>query len=309
MNNIKIYFAPMEGVAGYLFRNAYNEIFHGIDKYFSPFISTSPNGIMKMKEFRDILPENNSGINLVPQLLSNNADDFIKASKELEQFGYDEININLGCPSGTVVTKGKGSGFLKKPEDMDKFFENIFDKCSVKISAKTRIGYFEAEEWQELLKVYNRYPFYELIIHPRTREDLYKNKVKSDAYRYAIENSDLSLCYNGDIFSVEDCEKICGSLGKIEKIMLGRGILKNPCIPEMIKENNSKNIGKIFQFHDRLYEEYKGYMSGELPVLFKMKELWMFLAENFENSEKLIKRIKKSKNLREYYRIIEEIKE
>lgn len=305
----EIYFAPMEGIAGYIFRNTYNDYFTGISKYFSPFISTSKSGIMKMKEFKDIIPDNNSGINLIPQLLSNNGEDFIEDSKVLGGLGYKEVNINLGCPSGTVVTKGKGSGFLKDIDGLDKFFDTIFSKASIKISAKTRIGYYSSEEFTDILNVYNKYPFTELIIHPRTREDLYKNKPNLDTFKYATENSNLKLCYNGDIISKSSVKKISEEFSEINTIMIGRGILKNPCLPEMIIKDNEFNVQKIFDFHDDLYKRYIDYMSGDVPVLFKMKELWAFMINSFKESDKFAKKIKKSKNLKEYNIIIDEMKE
>lgn len=308
-DNMNIYFAPMEGVAGYIFRNTYNEIFSGIDKYFAPFISTSPNGIDKLKEIRDILPENNKKIRIIPQLLSNNSDDFTDAVKKLEELGYNEVNINIGCPSGTVVSKGKGAGFLKDLDKLDRFFDDIFRKSTINISVKTRIGFYDEDEWQDILKIYNRYPISELIIHPRTREDLYKNSVRYNSYKYAIDNSDLNLCYNGDIYSVEDYKNLCNKFIGINKIMLGRGILRNPCLPEMIKYDKETDVSKIFKFHDKIYREYRDYMSGEVPVLFKMKELWLYMQNSFENSEKIIKKIKKSGNLREYDEIIDKMKE
>lgn len=311
--NIQLYFAPMEGVAGYLYRNTYNEIFSGIDKYFAPFISTSPNGIRRLKEFKDVLPENNKGINLVPQLLSNNAKDFVSATEELAGLGYEEVNINIGCPSGTVISKGKGAGFLGDLDGLDRFFDEIFnktyDKHNMKISVKTRVGLYDEDMWQDILEIYNRYPISELIIHPRTREDLYKKPVRYNTFEYATENTGLKLCYNGDVFTKAAYKSICERFDGINAIMLGRGILKNPCLPQMIKEDKEIEADKIFEFHDIIYERYKDYMSGEVPVLFKMKEIWLYMQESFENSEKMIKKIKKSKNLREYDRIIQEMKE
>lgn len=298
---MNFYFAPMEGVAGYIYRNAYHTYFHQIDKFFAPFIVTSPNGIRRMKEFKDIIPENNVGIRLIPQLLSNNAEDFIQAVKEIEVLGYNEINLNIGCPSGTVISKGRGAGLLLKPEELDRFLEQIYQTCKMKISIKTRIGFYEPEEFEEILNIYNRYPVHELIIHPRTREDYYKNNVNLEMFQYAVRNCRHRLCYNGDIFSRNDYEKIRQMFPELECVMLGRGILRNPSIVENILQGiDSPDWNTIFQFHDRLYNDYKKNLSGDKHILYKMKEIWLHMSYSLLNPEKFIKKIKKARNLYEY---------
>lgn len=306
---MRFYFAPMEGVAGYIYRNAYHTYFHHIDKYFAPFIVTSPNGIRRMKEFKDILPENNEGIRLIPQLLSNHAEDFIQAAKEIEALGYDEINLNVGCPSGTVTSKGRGAGLLLKPEELDRFLDRIYRLCEMKISIKTRIGFHEPEEFEKILDIYNHYPVHELIIHPRTREDYYKNSVNMEMFQYAVQNCRHSLCYNGDIFLRSDYEKVRQRFPETECVMLGRGILRNPSVVENItEETDCPDWSRIFEFHDRLYQDYKRILSGDKHILFKMKEVWLHMSYSLKQPEKFIKKIKKVKNLYEYDSVVNGLK-
>lgn len=306
---MKFYFAPMEGVAGYIYRNTYNKYFNNIDKFFAPFISTSPNGIKKMKEFRDILPENNNNIVIVPQLLSNSCEDFFLAAKEIKDYGYDEINLNVGCPSGTVTSKKKGAGMLLDLEYLDDFLSYIYDNIDMKISVKTRIGFYDDSLVEELIEIYNKYPIYELIVHSRSREDYYKNEININAFEKFYTNSKHDLCFNGDIFSVEDYDNIINKFPEINKLMLGRGILRNPSIVENIKNNeNHPDFKKIFEFHDELYEEYKNYLSGETHLLFKMKEVWLYMVNSFDDNEKCVKKIKKVKNISEYLHFVNEIK-
>ncbi len=308
----KFYFAPMEGVAGYIYRNVYHEHFHHIDQYFAPFISTSPNGISKMKEFRDILPENNKDMCLIPQLLSNNADDFILAAKQIKDIGYHEINLNVGCPSGTVTSKGKGSGMLLDIEKLDHFLYNVFENChrnNIRLSVKTRIGFYSPDEFEKIIEIYNRYQMSELIIHPRTREDYYKNDVHLDVFKTAVQKSKNPICYNGDIFEINDYKKITEEFDGIESVMIGRGILKNPSLIENIIDDVPKpDLQKIFDFHDQIYDEYKKYMSGEKNLLFKMKEIWLYMVHSMENSDKKAKKIKKAKNIYEYESVVNEFK-
>ena len=306
---MEFYFAPMEGVAGYIYRNTYNKYFDNIDKFFAPFISTSPNGIKKMKEFKDILPENNKGINIVPQLLSNSYEDFVVAAKEIKEFGYNEINLNVGCPSGTVTSKKKGAGMLLDLEYLDNFLDYIFGNLDTRISVKTRIGFYDDDEVEKLIEIYNKYPIYELIVHSRSREDFYKNPVNIKAFEKFYTKSKHELCFNGDIFSYTDYENIIQEFPGVSKIMLGRGILRNPSLVDNIKNiKNVPDIKKIFEFHDDLFGEYKIYLSGETHLLFKMKEVWLYMVHSLDDSEKYEKKIKKSKKISEYISVVDEIK-
>lgn len=306
---MKVYFAPMEGVAGYIYRNTYNKYFDNVDKFFAPFISTSPNGIKRMKEFRDILPENNEKIRLVPQLLSNNAKDFVLAANEIKSIGYDEINLNVGCPSGTVTSKGKGAGMLIDLDKLDNFLDYIFDKLSMKISIKTRVGFYDTCDVEKIIEIYNKYPIYELIVHLRVRQDFYKNDIRLEEFEKFVKYSKHSLCYNGDIFSYEDYKKILKRFPDTDKIMIGRGILKNPSIVENIIMGSSEpDFEKIYEFHDDLFYQYKNYLSGDTNLLFKMKEVWLYMVGLLENSDKYAKKIKKAKNIQEYLSVVDEIK-
>lgn len=314
---MEIYFAPLEGITGYIYRNAFHDFFTGIDKYFTPFLSPNQNRALNPKEIRDVLPENNRGMYVVPQILTNRAEYFLRSAEELEErYGYGEVNINLGCPSRTVVTKGKGAGFLAKPEELDAFFEEIFGKVKSKVSVKARIGVDEPKEFRHLMEIFNKYPLYELIIHPRVQKDYYNNTPDWEAFGEAVGTSRNSLCYNGDIFTLEDYRRLKARFPEIKKLMLGRGLLMNPMLAEMIKaeEAGEAKAGDIVTdkkrlrgFHDRLYADYKAAMSGDKNVLFKMKEFWVYAGNLFPEEEKLLKGIKKSTRLWEYDRAVEGI--
>lgn len=222
---MKYYMAPMEGLTGYIYRNAYQKYFHDIDRYFTPFIT---NKKLDFKVKKDIDPEHNQGMEVVPQILTNQAEDFISIVKQLKQYGYDEVNLNLGCPSGTVVAKNRGAGFLAVPDQLDGFLDEIFNTCDCKISIKTRVGKDSPEEWEKLLAIYEKYPLSELIVHPRIQKDFYKYTPRMETYQYAVEHSRHSLCFNGDIHSTKAYEQLRQTFPSTEKVMLGRGILQNP---------------------------------------------------------------------------------
>lgn len=305
MSRKKIIFAPLEGVTGYIYRRTYEKYFGGIDTYYSPFVVTRDGGIMKNKELRDILPENNKTIALVPQILTNHAQNFIQASKQMAEIGYQEVNLNLGCPSGTVVSKGRGAGFLGKTVQLNRFLEEIFSNAACDISIKTRIGVEDAEEFEQILKIYNQYPVRLLTVHPRTRREFYKGTVHREVFQYAYENSKNPLCYNGDICTKAQYEQISADFPKIEAVMIGRGFLARPAFAGGIcGEPKELTKARLLDFMCDLLEQYREVMSGEIHALFKMKELWIYMAPQFTNYEKYLKKIKKTNKIAEYQSVM-----
>jgi tRNA-dihydrouridine synthase len=301
---MNFYFAPMEGLTGYIYRNAHNAFFNNIDKYFSPFIMANQSESFKTKELNDILPEHNQGLILIPQLLTNNAKDFIHTSKKIKQMGYDEINLNLGCPSGTVVSKNRGSGFLSKREELDAFLDEIYSESKIKISVKTRLGKDQPEEFYDLIEIFNKYPMEELIIHPRIQKDFYKNKPNLKIFKEALSLSKNPVCYNGDIFTTKDYKDFTTDFQSVGTLMLGRGLIANPGIISNITNNRKLDKYLLKDFHDRLYDDYKGILFGERNVLFKMKELWCYMIPMFSENAKYAKKIKKSERLYDYEEVV-----
>lgn len=297
---LNLYMAPLEGITGYVFRSTFCECFGYVDKYFIPFIKPNQRGHLSSKERQDILPENNAGMCAVPQILTNSGEDFLRTVRKLKQYGYREVNLNLGCPSKTVISKGRGAGFLAYPEELDRFLYEVFEKVDVEVSIKTRIGKDSPQEFERLLEIYNQYPLKELIIHPRVQRDFYKNHPNLEVFTETVKNSKNPICYNGDIFSVEDYEQFVKRFPQVETLMLGRGILMNPGLTCQICTGTLPDKGSLRIFHDRLYEKYSTVLSGEKTILFKMKELWSFLAPIFTDYEKYAKKIRKAERCKAY---------
>ena len=302
---MKIYLAPLEGITGYTYRRALYQCFGGFDKYFIPFILPNQKGHLSTREKKDIMPENNEGMYAVPQILTKNAEDFIQTAETLQEYGYNEVNLNLGCPSKTVVTKGRGAGFLDRSDELDKFLDEIFSKCDMKISIKTRLGMDEPEEFEDLLAIYNKYPLEELILHPRVQQDYYKNRPDWTTFAYACRNSKNSLVYNGDIFCAENYQIFHQKFPETECIMLGRGILMNPFLPAVIKGKSAFDTKKIATFCDHLLDAYIEKSPEEKNAVVKMKELWWYLGKNFKNNEEYLTQIRKSQTIREYRMAVE----
>ena len=297
---MKFYLAPMEGITGHIYRNSYEKYFHNIDKYFTPFIVPNQSVSLKTKELKDLLPQNNKGLNIVPQILTNDADGFILTANKLKKLGYEEINLNLGCPSGTVVSKKRGSGFLAYPEELDKFLDEIYKIDNMKISIKTRLGKERADEFYKLIEIYNKYPLEELIIHPRTREDFYGNTPNLEVFKDALKLSKHSICYNGDIFTLNSYNKIINEFPEVNKVMLGRGILANPGLIGEIKNNEFANKEIIKMFHDEIFENYTILLNEDKNAMYRMKELWGYMSHIFTNNKKYYKKIKKAQKAIDY---------
>lgn len=339
VTNMRYYLAPMEGVTGYVYRNAYHKYFAPMDKYMTPFIPPNESRCMNTKERNDILPENNEGLVIVPQILTNNAKHFINTARELQTYGYTEINLNLGCPSGTVVAKRKGAGFLSELEYLRQFLDEIYNTLDINISIKTRIGRDDPEEFHEIMELYRRYPIYELTIHPRIQKDFYKHEPRIEYYCKEAVNTDIPLCYNGNIVDYQSYRDIQEQIvdTNTQAVMLGRGVIANPFLVEDIKgqadiSSNSTNqkavkqdnlgqietgcrlqiqedVTRIMEFLREVEQGYSASMSGDKNVLFRLKELWSYLIELFPDCKKQMKKIRKSNYLSEYHSVLLEMEQ
>lgn len=329
--------APMEGITGYIYRNAYVKYFGGMDRYYTPFIASTG---LNHKELNDVLPEHNGAFLLgkeveekagqgeaarpclVPQILTNKAEDFLIIADRLRRMGYSHVNLNLGCPSGTVASRGRGAGFLGYPRQLDAFLEEIYAKCPLVVSIKTRIGVEDMGNWGELLEIYEKYPVEELIIHPRIQRDYYSHPIRWEGVEMAVDRwertgSSIPICYNGEIHSLAEYQAFRQRFPQIQRVMLGRGVLKNPFLAGRLRswEQRQQDPGDteqrrkvLWDFHQELLDGYRKIMSGDQNVLFKMKELWTYFGESFPGKEKALKKIRKAGNLAQYEAAIHTIK-
>lgn len=310
---MKIYLAPMEGITGYVYRNALQHLCEGtVEKYYTPFIVPRPKRGMHDAERRDLLPENNQNVHLVPQILTANREDFTKLAMEIHGlYGYEEINLNLGCPSRTVVSRGKGAGFLAHPKELQQFLQGIFqdrDRMGggYEISVKTRLGMEDPEEIWNLLKIYQQFPIQELTVHVRVQSDYYKKPARREYWKEICQRYP-GVVYNGDIYSVQDYTK--STFDTDTPVMLGRGVIRNPFLPLQLFQRLGNPQETIEAFHKFYQEIYAGYQKEMeiVPAIYHMKELLSYVGDLFVDGEKARKRIRKAKNKQEFDSAVREL--
>ena len=253
---MRMYFAPMEGITDAIFRQVYQARFGGMDKYFMPFVSPSYSLSYTLREEFDLLPAQNRGLFAVPQILARDAGCFLGAARSFAEHGYTEVNLNLGCPSGTVTGKGKGSAMLKDTQALYRFLDEIYCEAPLKISVKTRIGFDHPEEWEKILPVFSHFPIHELIIHPRTRSQIYQGQPHPEAFRQAMEQLKCPLIYNGDLFTAQKVQETMAAFPAMDGMMLGRGLLSNPALLREWNGGSPLSKEDLTGFHDDLFRAY-----------------------------------------------------
>ena len=300
---MQYYFAPMEGITDSIYRRLHHKHFGGVDRYYMPFLSPTIHRSLTHKEDRELPMADSVDFTAIPQILTKVPEDFLWAAEVCRDRGYSEVNLNVGCPSGTVVSKGKGSGMLRDPEELDRFFDTVFAASPLPISVKTRLGLEHPEEFPALLAVFNRYPITELTIHPRVRKDFYKEPVREEWFQYAYENANMPLCYNGNLCTKAQMEAVAERYPKVESLMIGRALIGDP---GLLSENGTTQES-LKAFHDDLIEEYIVAFGSARNAMFRLKENWGFLHLRFEDTDKLWKKLRKTTDIDEYRSITSEI--
>ena len=295
--------APLEGLTGYVYRQAHRRFYPGLSRYYTPFLSPVRDRALTTRDRNEVLPEHNAGVPLTPQILTRSHSDLLWGARLLREMGYDEVNLNLGCPSPTVAAKGKGAGFLREPDAIGALLDSFFSAgTGMSLSVKTRLGVENPEDFECLLEVYNRFPLSELIVHPRVQTDLYRRPTRPEYALRALLESRAPVCYNGDLFSREAINALPARFPGLERAMVGRGLLACPSLA-----SGEPDAARLRAFHDALLEGYRQQLSGDQNVLFRLKELWFYLRYSFVSPEKYFKRIKKSASLGDYLAAVDEL--
>jgi tRNA-dihydrouridine synthase len=296
---MELSFAPMEGITYSAYRLLHRELFGAADRYYAPFIAPDSTGRFKAGNLRDILPGNNPGLPLVPQLLCNASAPFLAEAAELEAMGYREVTLNLGCPSGTVVAKHKGAGMLGDPERLNRVLGEIFERCPLRVSVKTRLGLHSAAEFHGILEIYKQYPLSRLIVHARDREGMYRSEPDWEAFAQALD-CPFPVEYNGNLFTPEDMKRLLERFPDVTAVMLGRGAVANPALFRRLRGGKPLQIQEFRDFHERLVEAYLAGGLAPAYTVSRMKELWFYQLCLFPGSERAGKAIYKARGLSDY---------
>ena len=305
---MELYFAPMEGITGARYRQAHRACFGGVDRYYLPFLSPTRDHLFTPRELRQVSPEVNAGLNAVPQLLTREPADFLWAARALGEMGYGEVNLNLGCPSGTVVAKGKGAGLLADLPALERLLDGIFsgDLGGVRVSVKTRMGMADPEEFGPLLELLGRFPISLLIVHPRVREDYYRHPLRRAEFLALLPRLGLPWCWNGGVTDRESYDQ-AAALPGVRGVMVGQGLLADPALARKLRGGPPAGRDELRRFHDLLYRGYLADFGSQRNTVFHMKEVWRYLSRLFDGGEKLFKQIKKAQDAPAYEGAVDRI--
>lgn len=299
--------APLDGITKLVFRRVWGRYFGGADRCFIPFFSPTPQHILTPRDRRELEPPDGAGLPQVPQVMTCRAEDFLWAAETVRDLGYSEVNLNLGCPSGTVTAKGKGAGFLAKPEELDRFFDRVFARAPLPVSVKTRLGVQSPEEFRHLLEIYNRYPIACLTIHPRVQKEKYRGAVHRDVFAAALAESRNPVCYNGDLRTLAECRDFEAAFPQAEAVMIGRGAVADPALLRKLRGGPAASREELQSFTAALYREYQAFYGQVGPASQRMKEVWFYLIHLFDGGERYGGRMRRSRGPAEYERIEREI--
>ena len=305
--------APLEGVTDYVYRAVHHRFFPETDRYYTPFIAANWTRHLKKKEEMEVTPELNSGVILVPQILTDDPEVLLFTVRMLREKGYRTVNLNLGCPSVTVMRHGKGAAQLADPDRLDAFFETYFENAAaygvrgVKLTVKTRVGMDSGREAGRLIGIYNRYPIAEVIVHARTGKAFYGGEVDLEAFSEFAEHCAHPLLFNGDVVDPASCQRICALFPALSGVMIGRGLIANPALVRMLKGGAPLSCEELRCFHEGLLEERMRTGGGFQSICGKMKELWYYMGQMFPRAEDALGKIRAAQDFAAYRAAVENL--
>lgn len=309
--SITLISSPLQGFTDFRFRNTFQKYFGGIDKFYAPYIRLNGKMVIKPNYERDILQKNNNTLTVIPQVMTNTAEGFIFVAKYVQQLGYKELNWNLGCPYPMVINKCMGSGLIKDPERINRILEQVHAETDIIVSMKMRMGYDHCGEILDVFPILEKYPIKSIGIHARIGKQLYKGGVDLEGFQKCLEHTSQKLYFNGDITSVERFREMAERFPTVDHWMLGRGLIADPFLPHMIKNNTTTypddRIEIFSKFHDTLFSAYEQKLKGEKQIIMKMLSFWGYFSTVFSNPTRIVKKIKKTKTIAAYDDAVYEI--
>lgn len=304
------YAAPMEGLTDRIWRQVHQKWFGAADapmRYYAPFLSPPENRVLIPKKMAELAPEANAGTVVIPQLLARDGELAAWMIGEMRKLGYTEVNLNFGCPSGTVTAKGKGAGMLRDPARLDAFLDAVFSVVEGPVSVKTRIGVQKPEEFAALLDIYNRYPICELTIHPRVMKQLYRGQADRAAFAAALPECRMPVCYNGDVTTPEELHALEAEFPQLSGIMVGRGLIADPALFRRARGGAPASREELRGYCDDLYHGYTEAFGAASCTVSRMKAHWFYLIHRFEGADPLEKPLRKAREGWEYETVVNQI--
>ena len=304
------YAAPMEGLTDRIWRQVHQKWFGAADapmRYYAPFLSPPENRVLIPKKMAELAPEANAGTVVIPQLLAKDGELAAWMIGEVRKLGYTEVNLNFGCPSGTVTAKGKGAGMLRDPARLDAFLDAVFSAVEGPVSVKTRIGVQKPEEFAALLDIYNRYPICELTIHPRVMKQLYRGQADRAAFAAALPECRMPVCYNGDVTTPEELHALEAEFPQLSGIMVGRGLIADPALFRRARGGAPVSREELRGYCDDLYHGYTEAFGAASCAVSRMKAHWFYLIHRFEGADPLEKPLRKAREGWEYETVVNQI--
>lgn len=304
--------APFQGITDVVYRNMFMKHFGGIDKYYTPFFTGIQKDNSKSLRSDEIDPRFNDVNIIVPQILSNNAEEIIRFANQCKSMGYPEFNLNMGCPFPRVANKTRGCGLMADPNRTITMLEEVCDNINgIKFSIKCRLGYYSPDEIFKFIETFNSLPFSEIIVHPRIGKQMYTGEASLEKFNELIPLINKPLIYNGDIYTVEKYHSVVENISTDNNhTMLGRGLLTNPFLAEDIKQINDNQKDRQTRLHNfvvSLYVERLHHVGGSPKIIGSMKELWKYMMNIFDDPQNVWRNVKKVNHLDEYEDAVEKI--
>lgn len=304
------YTAPMEGLTDRIWRQVHQKWFGAAGapaRYYAPFLTPPENRILIPKKMAELDPAANAGAPVVPQLLAKDGALAAWMIGEVRKLGYTEVNLNFGCPSGTVTAKGKGAGMLRDPAKLDAFLDAVFSAVEGPVSVKTRLGVQSAEEFADILAVYNKYPICELTIHPRVMKQLYRGEADRAAFARFLPECRMPVCYNGDITTPEQLHALEAAFPGLSGLMVGRGLIADPALLRRAMGGAPASKEELRGYLDDLYHAYTEAFGMASCAVSRMKAHWAYLLPRFAGADALSKPLRKAREGWEYETVVGQI--
>lgn len=305
---MQIHFAPLQGYTDFEYRNVHSKHCGGIDTYYTPFIRWEK-GNIRDKDIKDIMPENNCNLHLIPQILCSGTDEFNHLADIIQEHGYKEIDLNMGCPAPMQTKKSCGSGLLPHPELMKNLFDEMRKRSEVRFSAKMRLGLKQDNEWSALTDIINEAPLQHLCIHPRIGVQMYKGEVNHGVFHEMTEKIHLPVIYNGDLITMNDIAKIEANYPKLHGVMIGRGLLARPTLAQEytnkkeMPENERRAI--ILKMHEDILAYCTKKYKVDSQILLHIHAFWEY--QESELGRKIWKKIMKAGSMKNYLKAVKQI--